>query len=134
VNQVLREVIAEAVERLADHDERLGLVTVTAVDTTPDLQRAVVYVSSLPEDAAVALVEQRVHLQRVIARQVRMKRTPQLEFEPDPAVAHGWRVEEILRQLPPPGGSPSAIDDSDDGATGDDAEGPGGPDRRSSRS
>ena len=99
VNEVLREVIADALERLADSDERLGLLTVTAVDTAPDLQHAVVYVSSLSDDVAHALAAQRVHLQHVIARQVRMKRTPLLEFEPDPAVAQGWRVEEILRHL-----------------------------------
>ena len=114
VNEVLREVIADALERLADHDERLGLVTVTAVDTAPDLQRATVYVSSLRDDAMVVLMAQRIELQRVIARQVRMKRTPQLEFEPDPAVAHGWRVEEILRELRRPGDASTDPDDASD--------------------
>jgi ribosome-binding factor A len=99
VNEVLREVVADAVERVADTDERLRLLTVTAVDTTPDLARATVYLSSLPPEAAEALREQRVQLQAVIGRQVRMKRTPHLDFEPDPAVAHGLRVEEILRRL-----------------------------------
>ncbi len=99
VNEVLREVIADSLERWADSDERLGLLTVTAVDTTPDLQRAVVYVASLSDEAAAALVSRRAELQRRVARQVRMKRTPHLEFAPDPAVAHGWRVEQILRHL-----------------------------------
>ncbi len=106
VNEVLREVIADALERLADSDERLGLLTVTAVDTTPDLQRAVVYVASLSDEVAAALVSRRAELQRQVARQVRMKRTPHLEFEPDPAVAHGWRVEEILRHLGRAGSGP----------------------------
>ena len=114
VNEVLREVIADTLERLADADERLSLVTVTAVDTAPDLHRATVYVSSLPDEAVVALVAQRSELQRVIARQVRMKRTPHLEFEPDPAVAHGWRVEEILRRLNRPGDRVSEPDDRAD--------------------
>jgi ribosome-binding factor A len=114
VNQVLREVIADALERLADHDERLGLVTVTSVDTAPDLQRATVYVSSLPDDAMVVLKAQRIELQRVIAREVRMKRTPHLDFEPDPAVAHGWRVEEILRELRRTGDAPAGPDDASD--------------------
>jgi ribosome-binding factor A len=103
VNEVLREVIADTLERLADTDERLSLVTVTAVDTAPDLHRATVYVSSLPDETGVALVAQRSELQRVIARQVRMKRTPRLEFELDPAVVQGWRVEEILLRLNRPG-------------------------------
>jgi ribosome-binding factor A len=99
VNEVLREVVAEALERMADTDDRLRLLTVTAVDITPDLSRATVYLSSLPSPAIEALAEQRRELQRIIASQVRMKRTPLLEFESDPAVAHGLRVEEILRAL-----------------------------------
>jgi ribosome-binding factor A len=99
VNGVLREVVAEEIERMADTDDRLRLLTVTSVDITPDLSRATVYLSSLPPPAVEALAEQRAQLQRTIGRQVRMKRTPLLVFESDPAVAHGLRVEEILRNL-----------------------------------
>jgi ribosome-binding factor A len=99
VNEVLREVVAEALEKMADTDDRLRLLTVTAVDITPDLSRATVYLSSLPPPALEALGEQRISIQRIIGRQVRMKRTPLLEFESDPAIAHGLRVEEILRNL-----------------------------------
>src|SRR3984957_1123686 len=111
VNEVLREVVAEALERMADTDDRLRLLTVTSVDITPDLSRATVYLSSLPPPAIEALAEQRTELQRTIARQVRMKRTPLLVFESDPAVAHGLRVEEILRNL-------RAGPDGDDGSEG----------------
>ena len=99
MNGVLREVVAEEIERMADTDDRLRLLTVTSVDITPDLSRATVYLSSLPPPAVEALAEQRTQLQRTIGRQVRMKRTPLLVFESDPAVAHGLRVEEILRNL-----------------------------------
>ena len=99
VNEVLREVVAEAIERMADTDDRLRLVTVTAVETTPDLSRATVYLSSMPDDADTALHEARAALQATIARQVRMKRTPHLVFDADPSVAHGRRVEEILRHI-----------------------------------
>ena len=109
VNEVLREVVAEALERMADLDDRLRLVTVTAVDTTPDLRRATVYVSSLSDPAAEALAGGRVALQRAIGRQVRLKRTPLLVFAPDPGVAHGRQVEEILRRL-------RAAEATDDGA------------------
>jgi ribosome-binding factor A len=99
VNQVLRQVLAEELERLADADERLRLVTVTSVDTAPDLRHATVYLSSLSEDAAVALADRRAQLQRAVARQTRMKRTPLLEFTADPAVIAGSRVEEVLRRI-----------------------------------
>jgi ribosome-binding factor A len=99
VNQVLREVVAEEIERLADADERLRLVTVTDVDTAPDLRHATVYLSSLTEESAAALEGRRVQLQRTVAREIRLKRTPQLGFEVDPAVVAGDRVDEALRRI-----------------------------------
>jgi len=117
VNQVLREVVAEELERLADADERLRLLTVTGVDTAPDLRHAVVYLSSLSEDSAEALAERRTQLQRALGRQVRMKRTPQLEFAVDPAVIAGGKVDDVLRKI-------RADDDAGDGS-----DGPAGPER-----
>lgn len=102
VNEILREVVADALERIEDLDERLGLLTVTAVDCDPDLRHAVVYLSSLDESEAAALAEARVELQAAISGQVRLKRTPQLRFEADPAIAAGQRVEDILRDITPP--------------------------------
>ncbi len=99
VNQVLRQVLAEELERLADADERLRMVTVTAVETAADLRHARVYLSSLSDDAAEALAERRRQLQRQVGRQVRMKRTPQLEFGVDPAIVAGGRVDDALRRI-----------------------------------
>ena len=99
VNQVVRQVVAEELERLADADERLRLVTVTAVDTAPDLRHATVYLSSLSDDAVEALADRRTQLQRALGRQVRMKRTPLLEFAVDPAVVAGGRVDDVLRRI-----------------------------------
>jgi ribosome-binding factor A len=99
VNELLREVLADEIERLADADERLRLATVTGVDTSADLRHATVFLASLPGERSEALDEHRIRLQRVIGRQVRMKRTPQLGFSPDPAVASGAKVDEILRRL-----------------------------------
>ena len=91
--------VADSLERLADTDERLRMVTVTAVDTAPDLRHAVVYMSSLSDESSEALAAGRAELQRAIGRQVRLKRTPQLSFAVDPGVAHGSHVEEVLRHL-----------------------------------
>ncbi len=99
VNEVLRQIVAEELERLADADERLRLVTVTSVDTAADLRHATVYLGALTEDVADALDERRPQIQKVVGRQVRMKRTPRLEFAADPSVSHGARVEEVLRRL-----------------------------------
>src|SRR5579862_1284878 len=102
VNEVLREVLADALERMEDLDERLGLLTITAVECDPDLRHAVVLLSSLSEEEGTALADARVRLQAAVSSEVRLNRTPQLSFEADPAVAAGQRVEDILRQLPPP--------------------------------
>ena len=99
INELLREILAEELERRADEDPRLYLLTVTAVNAEPDLRHATVLLSSLPDEAVEALAEHRIALQASINRQVRLKRTPQLAFEADPAVASGQRVEEILRGL-----------------------------------
>lgn len=104
VNEVLREVVAEELERLADADERLRLVTVTAVETATDLRQATVYVGHLDDHVREALEERRGQLQRCVGRQVRLKRTPRLVFAADPAVAAGARIEEILRRLTSDGG------------------------------
>jgi ribosome-binding factor A len=122
VNRVLRQVVADELERLADADERMRMLTVTAVDTAPDLRTAVVYVATLDPDASDALEERRSHLQRLIGAQTSMKRTPRLTFRADPAIASGSRVEELLRGLHDRGFDDGARRGSD----GDGAESEGG--------
>ncbi|HXB38582.1 MAG TPA: 30S ribosome-binding factor RbfA [Acidimicrobiales bacterium] len=98
VNQVLREVVAEELERLCDADE-LPMLTVTSVEVAPDMRTAVVYLASLDAPAAEVLEEQRARLQKLIGTQMTIKRTPKLRFQADPAIAAGTRVEELLRGL-----------------------------------
>ena len=101
VNSTLREVLAEEIERMSD--SRLELVSVTAVDTAPNLRNATVYVDVLAEEARepalTALRGAAKRLQAVIGAQVRMKYTPTLEFAIDPGITGGERIEQILRQL-----------------------------------
>lgn len=104
VNEVLREVIASDLERYEEDDPRLELVTVTAVETEPDLRHATVYFSALgtkaePHEVVEALEQNRTNLQAAVARSVRLKRTPQLMFRPDAGITEGQRVEEILRSI-----------------------------------
>lgn len=112
INESLREVLADALERMEDLDERLGLLTITAVECDPDLRHAVVYLSSLDDDEAEALAQARVRLQAAISSQVRLKRTPQLRFAADPAVSAGQRVDDILRSISPPSGEADVADET----------------------
>ncbi|MGH9169613.1 MAG: ribosome-binding factor A [Acidimicrobiales bacterium] len=99
VNALLVEVVAGALERIGDEDDRLGLLTVTAVRTDPDLRHATVFFASLSPSVAAALGDHRAALQAAISRSARMKRTPLLQFLPDPAVAAGEKVEQALRRI-----------------------------------
>ncbi len=99
MNEVLRQVVAEELERLADADDRLRLLTVTGVVSEPDLRHAKVLFALLEPPAEEALGEARIKLQAAIASQVRMKRTPMLAFSQDPAIVQGNRIEEILRRV-----------------------------------
>jgi ribosome-binding factor A len=101
VNSTLREVLAEEIERMSD--SRLEMVSVTAVETAPNLRTATVYVDVLTEEARepalAALRGAGRRLQAVIGAEVRMKYTPALEFAIDPGITGGQRIEEILREL-----------------------------------
>ena len=112
VNHAVQEVVADELELIGD--ERLGLMTVTGVRVDPDMRHAKVWFSSLarrsgarndpgpgtPDERVAAILgEHRVRLQKAIARQLRLKRTPELVFHPDPAITAGARVEDILRGL-----------------------------------
>jgi ribosome-binding factor A len=100
LNEVLRKVIGDAVASELD-DPRIGFVTVTSVDTSPDLRSARVYVSVLGEEserepALAGLRAAHGVLQGAIAAQVRMKRTPTLSFHYDDSLERGVRLSRLL--------------------------------------
>ena len=100
INVGLREVIGEAISTELQ-DPRIGFVTVTSVETSPDLRSARVYVSVLgkPEEREATLKGLRSShgvLQSAIARRMRMKRTPTLSFHYDETVERAARVSRLL--------------------------------------
>jgi ribosome-binding factor A len=101
VNSNLRELLAEEIERMSD--SRLEMVSITSVDTSPNLRHAVVYIDVLGSDkgepALEALEGAAKRLQSSIGSQVRMKYTPTLEFALDGGVVEGQRIDAILRGL-----------------------------------
>jgi ribosome-binding factor A len=100
VNEAVREVVSA---RIAEglRDPRIGFVTVTAVETSPDLRHARVYVSVLGTDeertATLAGLES-AHgvIQQAVASELRMKRTPTLQFVFDESIDRGMRITELL--------------------------------------
>ena len=102
VNEVMREVIGSTIATELE-DPRIGFVTVTSVDTSPDLRSARVHVSVLGGEAEreaslAGLSSSRGVLQATIARQMRLKRTPTLSFHYDETPERGVRVSKLLDQ------------------------------------
>jgi ribosome-binding factor A len=101
VNEAVREVLSVAIASDLK-DPRIGFVTVTAVDTSPDLRHAHVYVSVLGDehqraDSLAGLESAHGYLQSRVAAELRLKNTPQLEFRYDESVERGLRIQRLLR-------------------------------------
>jgi len=111
VDEAIRQVIGDAVAGDLK-DPRVGFVTVTDVRTSPDLRHSRVYVSVLgqggrPSDTAQrqasleGLRSAHGFLQGRVAAELRLKRTPALEFAYDDTTDRALRVEEILDEIGP---------------------------------
>ncbi len=110
VNEAVREVVSAHISEDLK-DPRIGFITVTAVDTSPDLRRARVYVSVLGsveerEAGLEGLRSSRGFLQARIADELRMKRTPTLDFHYDESIDHGMRMSALLEAESPPDPDP----------------------------
>src|ERR671936_1870933 len=104
VDEAVKEVLSESIGELKD--PRIGFVTVTGVRTSPDLRHARVFVSVLGserkrERSLEGLAAAHGVLQARVARELRMKRTPQLAFEYDPSVERGVRMTQLIDELAP---------------------------------
>ena len=102
VNESVRQVLSESLRDLKD--PRIGFVTITGVETSPDLRHARVFVSVLgsakKRDATISgLNSSHGVLQAALAKELRMKRTPQLTFEYDPTVERGVRLSALIDEL-----------------------------------
>ena len=104
VNESVRQVLSKAVGELKD--PRIGFVTVTGVETSPDLRHAKVFVSVMGSEdkqqrSLEGLTAAHGVLQARLARELRMKRTPQLAFQYDQSVERGVRMTKLINELAP---------------------------------
>jgi len=102
VNELIREVVAEAVVDLKD--PRIGFLTITGAETSPDLRHAVIYYSVLgtdeeKSDTADALRGASARIQGVIGSETRLRYTPKLEFRVDPSIDEGIRISRIIAEM-----------------------------------
>ena len=102
VDEAMREVLSAAITSEIK-DPRVGFVTVTSVETSPDLRHARVYVSVLGEDkvrrrSMDGLTSAHGYLQKRVASELRIKHTPTLEFLYDDSTDRGMRIQELLEE------------------------------------
>lgn len=100
IDEIMRKVVSSAIAGELE-DPRIGFVTVTAVETSPDLRSARVYVSVLGDereraDTLAGLSSSHGKLQAAIAREVRIKHTPTLTFHYDESLERGVRLAQLL--------------------------------------
>jgi ribosome-binding factor A len=118
VSEEFREILAEEIPKLKD--PRVGFVTVTGVEMTPDLRLATVRYTVMGEESErkatrAGLRSARSHLRSVIGRQVRMKFLPDLRFLEDEGIARADRVDELLKEI---NRGPPNHEEEDRGAAG----------------
>jgi ribosome-binding factor A len=100
VDEAIRQVIGEVVAGELK-DPRVGFVTVTDVRTSADLSHARVYVSVLGDEpdreaTLAGLRSAHGYMQRRVASELRLKRTPTLDFIYDDTTDRAMRVEALL--------------------------------------
>jgi ribosome-binding factor A len=100
VGELIRRVVAEELEGL--DDERLAMVSITSVDVDRELERAVVWFTTLHGDddpeIASAFEEHGSRLRRAVATGTRLRRAPELVFRADVSLRSAERIEELLRE------------------------------------
>ncbi len=106
VNEAVREVLSATIAE-GLKDPRIGFVTVTGVETSPDLRNARVYFSVLGDedarsDALDGLRHSRGYLQSRVGDELRMKRTPTLEFHYDDTSERAMKLSEMIDEVAPP--------------------------------
>jgi ribosome-binding factor A len=123
VAEEFREILAEEIPRLKD--PRVGFVTVTHVEVTRDLRKAIVYYTVLGKDrdhrgTRAGLRSARGHLRAVLAQKVRLKFVPEVDFEEDVGLMQVERVTQLLKEAGlQPGPELPRLDEEDEDTTDD---------------
>lgn len=118
INEQLKQEISLLI-RDQVRDPRVGLATITAVQTSPELDHAKVYITALGDEAEreeilVGLRSAAPFIRRELGKSLQMRRIPELHFEIDRVLAEAMRIEQLLREALPFDASASADADESD--------------------
>jgi ribosome-binding factor A len=104
INDQIRDELAELFAREIDDPRLRGVISITGVETSPDLSISRIYVSVLGTEAEAE--ETLKHIRRAVsffrrelAARINLRHTPELDFRLDRSIAEGARIEEILRDI-----------------------------------
>jgi len=102
VNQLIKKELSQILLREVDFPKDI-LVTITRVDTSPNLRESKIFISTVPEDKAQRVLKtlnQKVYeLQQKINRRLKMRPVPRIKFSEERETAEAGRIEEILEKL-----------------------------------
>jgi len=100
INEEIQRELASLIPNVKD-PRVTGMISVTAVETTPDLRFAKVYVSMLDKSSASEVVKglksAAGYLRRELGSALNLRHTPQLVFEEDTSIDKGAHILELLR-------------------------------------
>lgn len=121
VNEQLREEISLLV-RDSVRDPRVGLTTITAVESSPELDHARVYFTTLGDDqekeeVLAGLRSAAPFIRGQLGKRLHIRRVPELHFEVDRKLEEAQRIESLLREALPPeqeGDEPGSGDPSEE--------------------
>ena len=123
INEQLKQEISLIV-RDEVRDPRVGLATITAVQTSPELDHARVYVTSLGdeterEEIITGLRSAAAFIRKQLSGRLHMRRIPELHFEADRVLSEAMRIEQLLREALPDGAGSSSSDGAEPAEDGE---------------
>ncbi|MGH2610632.1 MAG: 30S ribosome-binding factor RbfA [Tepidiformaceae bacterium] len=112
VNELLREELSELLLReVKDPRVDHGLVSITEVQTSPDMRHATVFVSHLGDpadrdDVIAGLQHAAPFLHREMVHRLKMKIVPDFHFRYDPSIERGAHLTSLIQQVSSEHGAP----------------------------
>lgn len=109
VADLIKEEIASLVLHGEIKDPRIGFVTITRVDLTPDLKEARVYFSQIGSDkdkskSAEGLNSASGFVRRYLAKRLDLRHIPKVTFFFDETLEYSEKIERVLREIKEGGG------------------------------
>ena len=104
VNSLIRQEISELLQRQIKDPRLSGLVSITEVDTSPDLKYAKVFISGMcdegeKKETLSVLVSASGFLRNELARRLRLRHIPELDFRWDDSIEQGAHILELIDQV-----------------------------------